>query len=72
MRQGDKETCLQLIFDLSTRSGTLSASHPGHALLPGKEPGWFGLRVALDTEAREKMVSSAGDRIPIVQSIVRH
>jgi hypothetical protein len=40
----------------------LSASHPGHALLPGKEPGWFGLRVALDTEAREKMVASSGDR----------
>jgi hypothetical protein len=43
---------------------------------PGKELHWIGvwvwLRSGLDTEARGKSFASAGDRIPVVQSVLRH
>jgi hypothetical protein len=52
-----------------------SASRPGRALTQGKGPpipivqeaGW-----APDTQTRGRIFASAGDRTPIVQSVVRH
>jgi hypothetical protein len=32
--------------------------------------GWVGPRAGIDTEAREETCASAGDRIPVVQSVV--
>jgi hypothetical protein len=34
--------------------------------------GWAGLRAGLDTEVRGKSFASAGDRILVIQSVVRH
>jgi hypothetical protein len=34
--------------------------------------GCVGLRAGLDTEGREKTFASAGNRTPVVQSVVRH
>jgi hypothetical protein len=45
---------------------------------PGKRPsgthwieGWVSLRAGVDPEARAKSFASAGDRTPVVQSVVR-
>jgi hypothetical protein len=54
------------------------ASRPGRALPPRKgfrypvDRRLGGLRAGLDTEARGKFYASAGDRPPVVQSVVRH
>jgi hypothetical protein len=34
--------------------------------------GWVGLRAGLDTETIGKMFDSAGDRTPLVRSVIRH
>jgi hypothetical protein len=34
--------------------------------------GWVGLSAGVDTEARGKILSFAGDRTLVVQSVVRH
>jgi hypothetical protein len=34
--------------------------------------GWVGLRAGLDTEVTRKKVASAGNRLAVVQSVVRH
>jgi hypothetical protein len=59
--------------------GVWSASSSGRALPPVKRHSithwlgsWVGLRAGLDTEARGKILASAGDRAPVVQSVVRH
>jgi hypothetical protein len=72
---------VQLVFipDLGTRWGELSASRPGHALPPGKRPpaptgqkaGW-ALELVWTQKIEEKPFASAGDRSPVIQSVVRH
>jgi len=34
--------------------------------------GWVGLRTGPETKARGKILTSAGDRPPVVQSVVNH
>jgi hypothetical protein len=55
--------------------GEWSASRPGRVFTPGERTpgthctgGWVGLRAGLDTEARGKVLSPAGDRTPIARS----
>jgi hypothetical protein len=63
----------------SALDGVISVM-PRPCFTPGKRtPGthwigdWVGLRAGQDTEAREKtLFASAGDRIPVFLSIVRH
>jgi hypothetical protein len=55
-----------------------SASPLGRTLPRGRIPGSHrmegsvGLRAGMDTDARGKMFAFAGDRTPLVQSVVRH
>jgi hypothetical protein len=59
--------------------GELSASRPGRALPPGKEPsvpivqeaGWAPEPVWTQ-RLGEKFFAAAGDRTPVVQSVVRY
>jgi hypothetical protein len=59
--RGD-EVQLLLILDLGTRGSERSASRPGCALRPGKDPGthwigqWVDLRAGLDIEAKGKIL----------------
>jgi hypothetical protein len=59
--------------------GVSGQCHAPAALCPGERTpgthctgGWVGLRAGLDTDVREKSFAPAGDRTPIVQSVVRH
>jgi hypothetical protein len=58
--------------------GEWSASRRFRAFTRGKDlgthwiGGWVGLRTALDTEARVKILSLCQYRTPVVQSVVRH
>jgi hypothetical protein len=51
---------------------------PAALYLRGKDPGthwtggWVGPRAGLDAEAGRKILSSVGDRTPVVQIVVRH
>jgi hypothetical protein len=52
-------------------------SRLGYALPLEKDPcmhwiGWAGLKAGLDIEARGKLIASAKDQTPVVQSVVRH
>jgi hypothetical protein len=69
---------LLLILDHGTRWGEWSALRPGRALLPGNDL-WYpldrrlgGLQLICTHCLEEKFFSSAGDRTPVVQSVVRH
>jgi hypothetical protein len=70
---------LLLILNLGTRWGEWSASRPGRALLPGKEPpvpigqeaGWASEPVWTQG-LEEKSSASVRDRTPVVQFVVRH
>jgi hypothetical protein len=56
--------------------GERSASRSGRALPPGKRThwieGWVGPRVGLDAKARRKTFAPAGERTPVIQSVVIH
>jgi hypothetical protein len=58
--------------------GGWSASRPGRTLLPGKGHGthwigvWVGLKLVWTQRLEENYFASAGDRTPVVQSVVRH
>jgi hypothetical protein len=75
MGQGGEEVYI-LILDRSTRFP--SSVTPRPRFLPGLDSprwigGWVGLRTGPVTEAREKNhLSLPGNRIPVVQSVVRH
>jgi hypothetical protein len=63
----------------SALGGGVVSATPRPRFTPGeKTPGthwigaWVGLRVGLDTDDRGKIVVSAGDRTPVIQSVVRH
>jgi hypothetical protein len=76
---GQKSKPLLLILNLGTRWGEWLASRPGRALPPGKGPpvpivqeaGWAPEPVWTQ-RLEEKSSASVGDRIPVVQSVVRH
>jgi hypothetical protein len=63
-------------FHVSSRWGEWSASRPERALLTREDPGthctggWVGFRAGLDREVRGKILCPAGDRTPVVQSVV--
>jgi hypothetical protein len=59
--------------------GVSSQRHARPHFTPGKRTpttnwigGWVDLRAGLDTDATKKYFTSAGDRTPVVQSVVRH
>jgi hypothetical protein len=58
--------------------GEWSASRPGRALPAGNDSrshwieGWVGLRAGLTQGLKERSFVSAGDRTPVVHSVVRH
>jgi hypothetical protein len=64
---------------LALDGGEWSASRPGHALPPRKEPpvpneqeaGWAP-ELVWTQGLEEKSSASVGDRTPVVQSVVRH
>jgi hypothetical protein len=67
------------MLDICIGWGEWSASRPVRALLPGKEPpvpigeeaGWASEPVWTQ-RLEEKSFASAGDRNPVIQSVVRH
>jgi hypothetical protein len=70
---GDRRYSSYSFLTTALEGGEWSASHPGRALSPGKEPpvptvqeaGWA-------QRLEENSSSSVGDRTPAVQSVVRH
>jgi hypothetical protein len=72
---GDRRYSSYSFLTSALEGGEWSASRPGRALPPGKEPpvpivqeaGW-----APEQRVEEKSSASVGDRTPAVQSIVRH
>jgi hypothetical protein len=76
---GEKVLYLLLITDNGTRWGYVVSVTPRPRFTPGERTpgthctgGWVGPRAGLDTEARGKVFTSAGDRTPVVQSVVRY
>jgi hypothetical protein len=72
---GERKYSAYSFFTSALDGGEWSASRPGRALLPGKNPGthwiggWVGLRAGLDTEVEVKILfASVGDRTSIARS----
>jgi hypothetical protein len=71
---------LLLILDLGTRWGKMISVTPGHALLlrkgptilNGQEAGWATELVWTERLEEKFFFTFAGDRIPFVQTVVRH
>jgi hypothetical protein len=76
---GDRRYSSYSFVTSALEGGEWSASRPGRALLPGKEPpvptvqeaGWAPEPVWTQ-RLEEKFSASVGDRTPAVQSVVRH
>jgi hypothetical protein len=76
---GDRRYSSYSLLTSALEGGEWSASRPGRALPPGKEPpvptvqevGWAPEPVWTQ-RLEEKCSSSVGDRTPAVQSVVRH
>jgi hypothetical protein len=66
--QGQKKILLLLFLDLGTKWGEWSASNPGRALAPGKDP---SESIELTQRLKYKSFASAGDGTPDTQSVVR-
>jgi hypothetical protein len=76
---GDRRYSSYSFLNSALEGGEWSASRPGHALPPGKEPpvptvqeaGWAPDPVWTQ-RLEEKSSASVGDRNPAVQSVVKH
>jgi hypothetical protein len=76
---GDRRYSSSSFLTSALYGGEWSASRPGRALPPGKEPpvpigqeaGWVPEPVWTQ-RLEEKSSASVGDRTPVVQSVVRH
>jgi hypothetical protein len=76
---GDRRYSSYSFLTSALEGGEWSASHPGRALLRGKEPpvpivyeaGWAPKPVWTQ-RLEEKSSAPGGDRTPAVQSVVRH
>jgi hypothetical protein len=79
-RQKGEEVRFLLSLYLGTRWGWVVSVTPRPRFAPGERTpgthwigGWVSLKAGLDTETGEKKsFSSARDRTPVVQSVVRH
>jgi hypothetical protein len=47
-------------------------SRNGSLVPNAQEAGWVGVRAGLDTGQRKETFASAGDRTPVLQSVVKH
>jgi hypothetical protein len=76
---GERRYSSYLFLTSALDGGEWSASRPGRALPPGKEPpvpikqeaGWAPKPV-WTSRLEEKSSASVGDRTPVFQSVVRH
>jgi hypothetical protein len=76
-RQGGEEYSSYSFLTSALNAGERSASRPGRALLPGKDPPprdthWIGYASERVWTPRAQEKSSAWDQTPVVQSAVRH
>jgi hypothetical protein len=73
------EGIVHSFFTTALDEGKWSASNPGPRFTAGERTpgphligGWVSLRAGLDKDARGKFLSSAWDRTPVVQYVVRY
>jgi hypothetical protein len=76
---GERRYTSYFFLTSALEGGERSASRPGRALPPGKEPpgthcigGWRGQEPVRMQRLKEKSSASAGDQTPVIQSVLRH
>jgi hypothetical protein len=79
MHLGDRRYSSYSFLTSALEGGEWSASRPGRALPPGKEPpvptvqeAWWAPEPVWTQRLQEKSSAPVGDRTPAVQAVVRH